>query len=264
MMPHGRSAIVTGAAGGIGAVIARRLAESGHAVLLADRDVDGARRAAAKLSATGASCRAAAVDVADPASVAAMVDAALAAFGRLDVLVNNAGIGGLHAFVDQPLDHWQHVLAVNLTGPLLCGQAAARAMLPRRSGRIVNIASISGIRAGVGRTAYGTSKAALIHLTRQMALELGPHGITANAVAPGPVDTELARATHTPETRTSYARLIPMHRYGLPEEIAAAVAFLASAEASYVNGQTLCVDGGFTAAGVTAEDAPGGAAPAPG
>ncbi len=261
MTQPARSAIVTGAASGIGLAIAQRLAGTGIAVAIADRDRDGAAAAAAALTAEGHRSIAIGVDVADPRQVDAMVAQTIAAFGRLDILVNNAGIAGVHGFLDQPLDHWNAVLAVNLTGVLLCGQAAARAMLRQGGGRIVNIASISGIRAGIGRTAYGTSKAAVIHLTKQMALELGPLGVTANAVAPGPVDTAMAQAVHTAETRAAYARLIPMHRYGLPDEIAAAVLFLASEEASYVNGQTLCVDGGFAAAGVMASDVVGSAPP---
>ncbi|MBL8839038.1 MAG: glucose 1-dehydrogenase [Alphaproteobacteria bacterium] len=262
MTQHVRSAIVTGAAAGIGLAIAQRLARAGIAVAIADRDRAGAAAAAAALAADGHRACAIGVDVTSPAEVEAMVAQTIAAFGRLDILVSNAGIAGVHGFLDQPLDHWNAVLAVNLTGVMLCGQAAARAMVRQSSGRIVNIASISGIRAGIGRTAYGTSKAAVIHLTRQMALELGPLGITANAVAPGPVDTAMAQAVHTAETRAAYARLIPMHRYGRPDEIAAAVLFLASEEASYVNGQTLCVDGGFAAAGIVASDVAGSPPPA--
>jgi 3-oxoacyl-[acyl-carrier protein] reductase len=250
----GKVAIVTGAAAGIGLAIAERLASDGAAVVLADVDLDGAEAACAKIAARGCRALAQRTDVSDAEDVAALVARTLEKLGRLDVLVSNAGIGGTHAFLDEPLEHWNRVLAVNLTGVFLCGQAAARAMVKQGSGRIVNVASISGVRAGSGRTAYGTAKAGVIQLTRQMALELGPLGINVNAVAPGPVETALTLRDHTAETRAAYNALVPLERYGTPQEIAAAVAFLASAEASYINGQTLFVDGGFTAAGMIARD----------
>jgi 3-oxoacyl-[acyl-carrier protein] reductase len=250
----GKVAIVTGAAGGLGLAIAERLASDGAAVVLADVDLDGAETARGKIAARGARALTQRTDVSDPSDVAALVARTLAELGRLDVLVSNAGIGGTHAFLDEPIEHWNRVLAVNLTGMFLCGQAAARAMVEQRSGRIVNVASISGVRAGSGRTAYGTAKAGVIQLTKQMALELGPLGINVNAVAPGPVETALTLRDHTAETRAAYHALIPLARCGTPQEIAAAVAFLASAEASYINGHTLFVDGGFTAAGMTARD----------
>ena len=139
---------------------------------------------------------------------------------------------------------------VNVTGTLLCAQAAARLMLRRHWGRIVNIASVAGIRAvGTGRTAYGTSKAAVIALTRQMAVELAEHGITANAVAPGPVDTPMTRALHTARFREEYSKAIPMNRYGTTAEVAAAVMYLVSNDAAYTSGMVLPVDGGFLASG---------------
>jgi 3-oxoacyl-[acyl-carrier protein] reductase len=148
------------------------------------------------------------------------------------------------------LERWNSTIAINVTGALLMTQHAIPLMKRGSRGRVVNISSISGVRASAGRMAYGTSKAAIIGLTRQLAIELAADNITVNAVAPGPVDTATARAVHTELTRESYLRLIPMKRYGRPEEVAAAVSFLCSADASYITGHTIPVDGGYLAAGV--------------
>jgi NAD(P)-dependent dehydrogenase (short-subunit alcohol dehydrogenase family) len=189
-------------------------------------------------------------DVAEPVQVQAAVDRVVARFGRIDALVNNAGIAVFKPMLETTHEEWARVLAVNLTGPFLCTQACAPVMLKTGGGAVVNIGSISGLRASTLRVAYGTSKAGLAHLTKQQAAELGELGIRVNAVAPGPVDTAMAKQVHTPDIRADYHDAIPLNRYGTEEEIAAAVAFLCSDAASYVNGQTLAVDGGFDAAGI--------------
>lgn len=248
--PQRRVALVTGSASGIGEAIARRLGHDGRTVLIADRDFAGAERTAAALRDEGIDAAALALDVSDVTSIDACARTVAEKWGRCDILVNNAGIAKTYPFGELPADHWQAVLGINLTGPLLLVQRLSLLMIAQKWGRVVNIASISGMRASAGRTAYGTSKAALIGLTRQMAIELATSGVTVNAVAPGPVDTPLTAQLHSAKTREGYTDAVPMRRYGRPEEIAAAVAFLASDEASYVTGHTLPVDGGFMAAGI--------------
>jgi NAD(P)-dependent dehydrogenase (short-subunit alcohol dehydrogenase family) len=243
--PGQRVALITGAAKGIGAAIAGRLASDGLHVIIADIDDAQAAATAGQLKGTPVH-----LDVANPASVAAAFQSIDQQFGRCDVVVNNAGIAKTYPFVEFPLESWQTHLNVNVTGVLLCAQHGARMMMRNRWGRIVNIASVAGMRAvGTGRTGYGTSKAAVIGLTRQMAVELAEHGITANAVAPGPVDTPMTRVLHSPEFRQSYTDAIPMSRYGTQEEIAAAVSYLASDGAAYTTGIVIPVDGGFLASG---------------
>ena len=242
-------AVVTGAARGIGLAVAARFLGDGHRVALLDIDAATLATAAAKLAPQD---RVLAIecDVAEPNQVKDAIDRVAARFGRIDALVNNAGVAVFKPMLETTFDEWARVLAVNLTGPFLCTQACAPVMLANGGGAVVNIGSISGLRASTLRVAYGTSKAALMHLTKQQAAELGERGIRVNAVAPGPVDTAMAKQVHTPDIRADYHDAIPLNRYGTEEEIAAAVAFLCSDAASYVNGQTLAVDGGFDAAGI--------------
>ncbi|GGK10281.1 SDR family NAD(P)-dependent oxidoreductase [Pseudomonas matsuisoli] len=246
----GRVALVTGAAMGIGAAIAERLGHDGHTVVIADINLSAAEEMVVALAAQSVEAYALTVDVSDALSIQSAFEEVERRFGRCDVLVNNAGIAKTLPFTEFPLDNWQRTLDVNLTGAMLCAQHAARLMRKQGWGRIVNVASISGMRASSGRTAYGTSKAALIGLTRQMAIELAEYGITVNGIAPGPVDTPLTQLMHTEATRASYARAVPMKRYGTPAEMAGAVAFLASDDSSYVSGHVIPVDGGYMASGI--------------
>ncbi|HVY06014.1 MAG TPA: 3-oxoacyl-ACP reductase FabG [Burkholderiales bacterium] len=248
--PQQRIALVTGAAKGIGAAIADKLARDGMHVLIADLDGKEAASKSDELKSAGFAAAPILMDVGNASSVAAAFASIDNQWGRCDIVVNNAGIAKTFPFVDFPLDSWQAHMNVNVTGTLLCAQHGARLMVRNKWGRIINIASVAGMRAvGVGRTGYGTSKAAVIGLTRQMAVELAEHGVTANAIAPGPVDTPMTRVLHSPEFRKSYTDAIPMDRYGTPEEVAAAVSYLASDGAAYVTGIVIPVDGGFLASG---------------
>lgn len=242
-------ALVTGAGRGIGLATARRfLADGWHVALL---DIDAALVAAAVAGLADADRTLALVcDVADPAAVLAAVQRAATHFGRLDALVNNAGTAVFKPLLETTPEEWNRVLAVNLTGPFLCTQAAAPVMAEGGAGAVVNVTSISGLRASTLRVAYGTSKAALAHLTKQQAVELASLGIRVNAVAPGPVETAMAKAVHTPAIRADYHDAIPLARYGLEEELAEAIFFLCSDRASYLTGQEIAVDGGFDAAGI--------------
>ena len=246
--------IITGAGRGIGRVIALRFAQEGARVVIADLDESTAHAVAAEIAAAGGQALGLKLDVAQPAMVDAAIAETRSRFGRLDVLVNNAGIGSCVPVLDLTLEEWERNLRVNLTGTFLCAQAAARVMVAQGSGRIINIASISGQRGGVGRAAYGAAKAGVIQLTRVMAVELSARGVRVNAIAPGPVDTDQSRGTHTPATRRAYLDRIPMKRYGQAEEIAAAAMFLAADESSFVVGHVLNVDGGFDAAGLIFDD----------
>ncbi|MGE0565088.1 MAG: SDR family NAD(P)-dependent oxidoreductase [Pseudolabrys sp.] len=242
-------ALVTGAARGIGLATARRFLADGWQVALLDIDGDNLARAMATIAKPDTTL-ALECDVADPQAVAGAFASLVQRFGRLDVLVNNAGIAIFGPILQTSFADWSRVLAVNLSGPFLCGQAAALLMRDNGGGAIVNVTSISGLRASTLRVAYGTSKAGLAHLTKQQSVEFASYGIRVNAVAPGPVDTAMAKAVHTPEIRADYHDHMPLNRYGLEEELAEAIHFLCSERASYITGQVIAVDGGFDSTGI--------------
>jgi NAD(P)-dependent dehydrogenase (short-subunit alcohol dehydrogenase family) len=259
-----RVALVTGAASGIGRRVAESLAlDQGARVYVLDKDAEAAAAVVEAINAAGGRAKACVVDLADGAGLRHALPSLTAEFGAPDILVNNAGVAAMVAAADCPLDHWQTTMAVNVTAPMLLMQHALPHMRQAGWGRIVNVASISGLRAGTGRMAYGTSKAALIAMTRQFAVEVAEWGITVNAIAPGPVDTPMVKTHHSSSTRSTYSDLVPMRRYGTPEEIANGVLFLASDQASYITGHTLAIDGGFIAAGVLVPDLFGETAAAP-
>lgn len=246
-----KTAFITGAGSGIGEAVAIALAAGGAKVAVADVNLDNAEKVASAIRNSGHQAKAVSVEVSDQESVEKAFALAESWYGgSTNILVNSAGILGIHSFIDYPAELFIKVLAVNVTGAFLCAQRAARSMVALGSGRIINIASIGAERAGIGRTAYGTSKAALAGLTRQLAMELGPHGISSNSIAPGPVLTPLTQESYTPETINAYNAMIPAGRLGLLEEMTSAVLYLASDAAAYINGVLLPVDGGYLASGV--------------
>ncbi|MDP3709502.1 MAG: SDR family oxidoreductase [Polaromonas sp.] len=242
-------AVITGGARGIGLAIGQWFLAHGYRVALIDIDADTLGKTDALLN-DPQHVLAVHCDVSNPQQVQAAVEKIAATFGRIDALVNNAGVAVFKPIAETSFEEWRHVLGTNLDGAFLCTQACAPVMIKSGGGSIVNIASISGLRASTLRVAYGTSKAALIHLTKQQAVELGNVGIRVNAIAPGPVETEMAKLVHSVAIRSDYYDAIPLNRYGTTEEIASVVGFLCSPAASYVNGQFLAVDGGFDSAGV--------------
>lgn len=249
----GKVSIITGSGQGIGREIALAMAREGAWGVIADWNESRAQAVASEITACGGIAIPVKVDVSDPDQVEAMVRQTLEAFGRIDILVNNAGIGHVKPFLSITLEEWNRVLGINLTGQFLCAQAVARVMLQQGGGCIVNVASISGERGGTGRAAYGAAKAGVILLTKVMAVELASKGIRVNAISPGPTETEQVRECHDDATRAAYHSVLPIKRYAEPSEIANAVLFLASQEASFVHGHILNVDGGFGAAGLIFE-----------
>ena len=243
-----KTAIVTGAARGIGLATAKLFLAEGWNVAMIDINADTLHKAHATLPAD--KTLAIEADVADPDQVADAVKRSHDRFGRIDALVNNAGIAIFGPILETSFADWSRIMAVNLFGPFLMVQAAAPLMAENGGGAVVNIGSISGRLASTLRVAYGTSKAGLAHLSRQQAVELGELGIRVNTVAPGPVDTAMAKKVHSAEIRADYHDAIPLNRYGTEEEIAEVIVFLCSPKASYLTGQMISVDGGFNATGI--------------
>ncbi len=243
-----RRAIVTGGGQGIGQAVATRLAGEGAKVLVADIDTNQAAAVADQIQRDGGQAESVVVDVADRDQVEAMMAVAVSKWDGVDILVSNAGMMDRLPFLEMTDELWDRILSVNLRGTFLCGQTAARQMIRQGSGgKIVNLASNSGIFGGRGRAAYGASKAGVINLTQTMAIELAEHNILVNAVAPGATRT---RAVSGEVPGPSVYNRAPIQRFAQPEEIAAMIAFAASDECSFTTGHVLCADGGFTVAGV--------------
>lgn len=240
-----KTALVTGAARGIGLATTKLFLENGWQVAMIDRDAEALDAASADL--TGA--QAFLCDVSQPDQVDQMIADVTAQLGGIDALVNNAGVADFGPIDQTSFAQWRTVMETNLDGVFLTSQAALPA-LRKSKGAIVNIASISGLRGSTLRVAYGTSKAAVIQLTKQQAAELGEDGIRCNCVCPGPVRTKLAMAVHSQEIIEAYHDAIPLNRYGSEREIAEVITFLCSDKASYVTGQVIAADGGFESTGV--------------
>jgi len=238
-------AIVTGAARGIGLATAKLFEKNGYKVALVDKDNDEL----IKSHIDNNNQKSFSYDISDINQLSSMFSDILNWYGRIDVLVNNAGVADFGNIEETSYERWNKVMKTNLDGVFLCSQKAIP-YLKETKGNIVNIASISGLRASTLRVAYGTSKAAVIQLTKQQAAELGEFGIRVNCIAPGPVKTKLAMAVHTQDIIEAYHDAIPLNRYGTEIEIANGIYFLASENASYITGQILAVDGGFESTGV--------------
>lgn len=240
-----RVAIVTGGAQGIGYAIVEMLAQYGASIMIADVMTDKAEATAKEVAdKTGRKILARSVNVTESASAKAMVDAAVEQFGKVDILVNNAGITRDNLIMRLSEEDWDAVLDINLKGAFNCSQAVVRPMMKQRYGRIVNISSVSGVVGQAGQTNYSSSKAGLLGFTKALAKEVGSRNITVNAVAPGFIETRLT-VNLPKEIKDISMKLTPMGRFGTPKDIAYAVAFLASEEASFITGATLQVDGGM-------------------
>ena len=244
MRLDGKIAIVTGGLSGIGAAIAQRMVSEGATVIAADRSRSETTLGSGPLSPLH-------VDVQDPASVDSMLRAVIARHGRLDCIVNSAGIGSDIPFLQTSLETFDRIMSVNLRGTFVVGQASALTMKETGGGSIVNIASVSGITGNAGRSAYGASKWGVVGLSRVMAIDLADFSIRVNVLAPGAVETPLVDRMLPEAEARQWTANTPMHRYARPEEVAGSAVFLCSGDASYITGHVLVVDGGFSASGLT-------------
>ncbi len=249
MNKQDKVAIVTGGAGGIGESVARTLAQRGVQVVIADLRPEAAEEAATRLQSEGLTARSAAVDISNEASVAAMVGTVLGWWGRIDILINNAGVESSRPFLEIGLEEYERVMRINTTGAWICCQAVIPVMLRQKGGSIVNVSSVAGQRGGglLGTAAYSTSKGAVIALTKALAREFGKSGIRVNAVAPSMTMTDFVQRQLKrlePGTQDRVIAMTPLGRTGQPQEIASVIAFLASDDASFVTGHTYNVDGG--------------------
>lgn len=240
--------VITGGGGGIGVELCAAFAREGARVVLIDAFEQCVASGVAALKERGHDVGSAILDVADEKNVSAAFDRIVAEEGAIDVLVSAAGIRPVGNALEQPLDQWEACMRVNVTGVFVCARNAARHMLKKGSGAIINIASVNGVRAVTGMAAYNASKAAVISLTQTLASEFAPHGIRVNAILPAQVETPMI-AEQVGEERKRREERIPLGRYGKPQEIASAACFLASDDASFITGHPLALDGGYLAFG---------------
>ena len=245
--PAPKVAVVTGGLSGIGAAVVRRLSADGMTVISADLIAE-----TTTLSPSGG-LSAYRLDVTDPAAVDELMTVVITRYGRLDCVVHCAGVGRVVPFLQTTPELFESTIRTNLHGTFFVGQAAARVMAAGGGGVIVNVGSVSGLRGNSGRAAYGASKGGAITLSQVMAVELAAHGVRVNVIAPGPIETPLAAAHHSAAVRAAWTATVPMRRYGLPEDVASAAAYLCSDQAEYLTGSVMVIDGGFAAGGILAE-----------
>jgi 3-oxoacyl-[acyl-carrier protein] reductase len=240
----GKTAIVTGASRGIGAAIAHRLCETGANVVICSRSADAIAQVADTLQGKGHTVHAMVADVSEKTDVEALIEKTISQFSQIDILVNNAGITRDMLLMRLKDEDWDAVLQTNLTGTMYCTRAVLRPMIRQKSGRIINISSVIGLMGNAGQASYAAAKAGILGLTKTTAKEVGTRGITVNAIAPGFITTDMT-AKIPEEFQKKLLELIPLQNFGIPEDVADAVCFLASDAARYITGQTLQVDGGM-------------------